>query len=213
MTERIKAPIEDLLYFLEEKYNYQEKASSIEEIIQEHYEILTDITIKIINRNLIFQELCFCDTGKVKSASFPNIAGLLIKGYRKNKDVFGITYGDKTELKVWIVGANNLLSTEKFDPLLWDRWGAITALYEYDNYKTKSNINLGEREIKLGDVGKDVLILQQLLQQNGSSIKITGEYDEDTELFIRQYQKRLNIESTGLFNKNTLFLLDILCME
>lgn len=213
MTEKIKAPIEDLLYFLEEKYNYQEKASSIEEIIREHYEILTDIVIKIVNRDLIFQELCFCDTGKVKSLSFPNIAGLLVKGRRKNKNIFGITYSDKTELKVWVIGTNNLLSSEKFDPLLWDRWGAITALYEYDNYKTKSDINLGERELKLGDVGKDVLVLQQLLQQNGSPIKATGEYDEDTELFVRQYQKRLNVESTGQFNKNALFLLDILCME
>ena len=54
------------------------------------------------------------------------------------------------------------------------------------------------KEVKLGDTGRHVSVLQALLYLEGGELEITGSFDEDTRDALCEYQARYGInESRG----------------
>lgn len=64
------------------------------------------------------------------------------------------------------------------------------------------NINL-----KYGDEGVDVLEVQGLLREVGSSIALTGQYSVAMISAVRSFQKKNGLEVTGKVDKTTYKLL------
>lgn len=190
----IKIPIYDLLVFLDEKEDSFEKKANILEFIKDHYQQLTGIVPKF-SCDYALETLCFCDNGLIKNGNFPNKEGLLLKN---KKGQYALTFGgyhisETTPTKddilwVWKIGEDGYLTYDIYNQQDWEKWGALTSLYFYFDYDEGINKNIGERELKKGVVGKDVLLIQQHLSLYDTNIPLSGEFEEKTEAVVKGIQ-------------------------
>ena len=190
-----KIPIYDLLIFLDEKGETFERKSNILDFIMEHYNCLTNITPKFSKEHVI-ETLCFCDNGLISNGSFPAKEGILVKN---KKGEYGITFHGQHKYKsdpnmtsalwIWTLDDKGMLVSDAFNINDWEKWGAITSLYQYYDYEEGINYNLGERNMSRGMVGKDVLLIQQHLSLYDADVPLTGEFEEKTESFIKGIQR------------------------
>ena len=158
-----KVPIEDLLLFLEEKEDTFETKGSLLEFILEHYKLLTGVNIQILHWSAI-DNLCFCDCGEIDTVARKE--GIMLYNIRNGK--FGIICNVVSTNNIWIFTTNEkgLICRESFNKNDWTNWGALTALYSYDNYEMGCEKNLGDRDLQVGCVGKDVYLLQNFFELN-----------------------------------------------
>ena len=192
-TTRI--PIYDLLIFLDEKSETFERKNNILDFVIDHYKCLTNITLKF-SKEYAMETLCFCDNGLIANGNFPVKEGMLVKN---KKGEYGITFQGQHSyeldpnptpvLWVWTLDSKGMLISDFFNVNDWIKWGAMSSLYQYCDYKEGIDYNLGERDISRGMVGKDVLLIQQHLSLYDADVPLTGEFEEKTENFIKGIQR------------------------
>lgn len=190
-----KIPIYDLLVFLDEKEDTFEKKNNILDFISEHYKSLTNIAPKFSMKHAM-ETLCFCDSGLIANNNCPFVEGMLLQN---SKGEYGITFcgfhntltniANSSALWVWKLNEKGTLFPDVFNLQDWVKWGVMTGLYSYMNYTEGVNCNIGQRDMRRGMVGKDVLILQQHLSSYDADIPLTGEFEEKTENFIKGIQR------------------------
>lgn len=194
-----KVPIEDLFLFLEEKEDTFETKSNLLDFILEHYKLLTGVNIQILHWSAI-DNLCFCDCGKIDTITKKE--GIMLYNIRNGK--FGIICNVVSTNNIWIFTTNEkgLVCRESFNANDWTNWGAPTALYSYDNYEMGCEKNLGDRDLQIGCVGKDVYLLQNFLfHRKLNGLSITGNFDSMTEDAVKLYQFHRGMEATGIVKK------------
>ena len=180
-----KVPIKDLLLYLEEKEDTFERKNNLLDFILEHYKLLTNISITI-KPWFAIDNLCFCDYGEI--SNMPLKEGILLYNIQDKK--FGIIYNIVSEnnISIFTLNEKGLIFRENYDKRKWTKWGALSTLYFYDNYEEGINRILGERDLKKGLVGKDVLLLQQFLQlKNFKNLIVCGEFETETENAVKMY--------------------------
>jgi len=64
--------------------------------------------------------------------------------------------------------------------------------------------NLGDRSLRLGDKGKDVKEMQQLLVQVGIKTKVDGEFGAGTKKAVERFQTIARLEASGAVGKKTI---------
>ena len=194
-----KVPIEDLLLYLEEKEDTFERKNNLLEFILEHYKVLTGINIQILPWSAI-DNLCFCDCGKMETVAIKE--GIILYNIRNGK--FGMISNiiSTNNIQIFTTNEKGLVYRENFNKDEWTNWGALTALYSYDNYEMGCEKNLGDRDLQVGCVGKDVYLLQNFLfHRKLNDLSITGNFDLTTENAVKLYQFHHGMETTGIIKK------------
>lgn len=205
-----RAPIQDLLAFLEEESDTFNRYGNILECIVKHYKILTKQEI-CVSLDTAMNSLCFCDNGTMVNRNFPLINGVLV---RDNKGNYGITFhGWKTrsleapqteDLWIWKINSRGFLDVESFyveDPR-WQQWGVMTSFYEYEEkYEEGLYSLIGGRDVKIGMVGRDIFTLQRTLLCRGMDVQLSGEFDAQTLLAVQDVQKTMSMVPTGSIKK------------
>lgn len=200
MTHKI--PIEDLLLFLEEKEDSFDKKENLFQFVEEHYKLITDISINPLYW-AVLDNYCFCDDGTIDT--LPEKEGMLLYNMRNGK--FGITCNVISTNNIWIFTLNNknMVCRETYNKNDWSHWGAMSGLYEYADYKVGIDRTLGERDIEVGCIGKDVYFIQEFLINRGINNLIpNGYYDQATEEAIKLHQLHRGMETTGVIKKEQL---------
>ena len=197
-----KIPIKDLLLFLEEKEDTFNKKENLFQFIEEHYRLITDISIKSPYW-AILDNYCFCDGGTIDT--LPKKEGMLLYNIRNGK--FGITCNIISTNNIWIFTLNNknMVCRETYNKNDWTHWGAISGLYEYSDYKVGIERTLGERDIKVGCIGKDVYLIQKfLISRHIKDLNPCGYCGPTTEEAIKLHQLHRGMETTGIIKKEQL---------
>lgn len=75
----------------------------------------------------------------------------------------------------------------------------------------KSNLidqyELGSRVLEKGMKGMDVAELQDSLVSKGYELKITGLFDDATEIIVKKFQEKMNLKETGKVDFLTMYFL------
>lgn len=198
-----KVPIEDLLLYLETKEDSFERKNNLLDFILEHYETLTNIKIKIEPQAMI-NNLCFCDCGDIDK--LPQKEGIVLYNIQNNKIGIICNVISSNNMHIFTLNEKGFVYRENFEEKRWDRWGALSSIYYYNNYEAGIDKNIGERDLKRNLIGKDVLLLQQFLQlKNFKDVIVCGEFEINTENAVKIYQFYRGIESTGVIKKEDIF--------
>lgn len=78
----------------------------------------------------------------------------------------------------------------------WTHWGLMTKYFDYDETKPE-NLNLGERLLKQGAEGTDVLQLREALTRLGYECGAGDEYDDALEIAVVRFQKDFGLDDDG----------------
>ncbi|MBE5791635.1 MAG: peptidoglycan-binding protein, partial [Clostridiales bacterium] len=143
------------------------------------------------------------ETGDI--ASMPDIYGLVVW---KNGHI-GVYVGDgKTiEMQSYI---NDCVMKDLKDGT-WEKWGRLPdTMIAYVSEPVKE-WKLGERELKIGDEGQDVVELQEHLKSLGYDLGsfgenkdgIDGEYGEKTQAAVMMLQNTLGLAASGVYDAPT----------
>lgn len=206
-TEFRKAPIEDLLKYLDEIYLEEilPNEPNFLTFIEKYYRGLTDYDISLPNELVM---PVWCERNYCKDLELcPIDAGLLLYRNLNGREEFGITFigtltnhsvtFQKSKMWCWRTNRKGDLSREIFCIYDWDAWGYMDAYFTYPEKEFKQKYPFGLHELKLHDSGYEVILLQQMLQKFDSSAAITGYFDETTQTIVSNLQSAFSLEPTG----------------
>lgn len=188
-----QAPIKDLIDYFKEAEKNEQESTSIIKTISEYYTKLTGYDIEPFYDipEIVLPEWSFGDYIHVSDFNLPD--GILVA----NGDKWGLTYNVENPFdlglltKVWIIYENKI-SSEAYIPKYWNCGGYIS---KYFNYPEQTNYwnKFGDRILKYGDNGIDVMVFQRVLAAIVPEIIISGEFDNLTLEAYHKAQENLNI--------------------
>ena len=124
--------------------------------------------------------------------SLPEIPGILL--FTPELDHVGVYIGNKTAIEArghlyGVVETNIITRT-------WKLWGMPNWL----TYNEDEDIHVSGKmpELRKGDVGKAVVILQKLLNYHGECLEEDGEFGSKTEHAVKRWQKNIDSEINGI---------------
>lgn len=200
-----KIPVVDLMVYFNEVFENRanEDITSIPEMIEEYYYIITGISLPDYNE-IFLENWCFGNLGIIDN--MPWGSGIVVKN---NKGQYGITCWigpqnlshEEDELLnvIWI--AQGVLKREIFHSEDWKEWGAMSMFFEYEFEDNMLNI-LGSRELGKGCCGRDVWMLQKLMKNFDNSVETTMIFDDTTETKLMEIQAAFSRPITGIVVKD-----------
>lgn len=205
-----KAPVADLLDYLEELYNEKKhhNFNNILQVINRYYSTLSNHKNIMPINDAVLEDWCdlnFSDTMK----NCPNVPGILIyqtapNGARKYGLLYhsGYIYNRQTDfLSYYDIGQFGKVCSHTYYQPDWEGWGAPTRFFKFpeEDYIDSNEWTLGERPLELNCMGHDVRQLQQFLKKAHENVEVSGHFDEKTEKAVKDTQIWTNQSPTGKF--------------
>lgn len=200
-----KIPIADLMVYFNEIFENRanEDITSIPEMIEEYYYIMTGISLPDYNE-IFLENWCFGNLGIIDN--MPWGSGVVVKN---DKGQYGITCWigpqnlshEEDELLnvIWI--DQGIIKREIFHSEDWKEWGTMSMFFEYEFEDNMLNI-LGSRELGKGCCGRDVWMLQKLMKNFDNSVETTMIFDDATETKLMEIQAAFSRPITGVIVKD-----------
>ena len=95
----------------------------------------------------------------------------------------------------------------------WTHWGLMTKYFDYDEAAVPADPKLGDRLLKHGDEGKDVLELRAALVRLGYDCGSGDDYDDSLEIAVMTFQTDYGLTADGDYGKNTHAALEAALVE
>ena len=108
----------------------------------------------------------------------------------------------------WVIEARGVMYgvvKTKLSARGWNRWGLMTKHFNYDAATCKT-YEYGERELRKGDAGPDVKILQEKLiaaKYSCGAYGADGDFGSATEEAVKAFQENNSLTVDGIVGKNT----------
>jgi His-Xaa-Ser repeat protein HxsA len=73
--------------------------------------------------------------------------------------------------------------------------------------QNKMVFEFGSRTLMKGHSGTDVVKLQDMLVRKGYKIKVTGDFNDETEIALKKFQKKHKVDQSGTMDVKTVYYL------
>lgn len=212
-----QAPVADLLNYLQEIYMERPKdirTSNILNIVNKYYCSLTNHKTILPVGNDFMTDWCDLNHSSTME-NCPNVPGIIV--YRNKPDgtkMYGVLYHSgyiTTEnkqtnyLSYYYAHPEGHINSHSYLASDWDGWGAPVRYFSFspDVYVENRFWALGERPLRLHNMGHDVRQLQAFLSKANKQVMVSGHFDNITLEALHEVQSWCNLPVSDTFELNT----------
>jgi hypothetical protein len=185
------APAEDLINYVNELYIAKKnkyKYNTIFDVMNEYYCSLSNHRTILPLKELAFEDWCDLNISDTMD-NCPKTSGVIIYKTENKKRQYGLLYysgiaslkpnAQTDNLSYYDIDSTGCLVSHPFLITEWEGWGVPAKYFNlnFKDYIDSNNRFFGERVLKFGELGHDIMLFQTILQRVFPEIKITRIFD------------------------------------